>query len=84
MADQDVPKSGHWPVDPQEDVVVDKDRIWIDGCFDFSHHGMLRHSLSLTSIMVAVQDLSCCVRSCRRYAASKTAGKRTTGWCSFG
>lgn len=34
-----VPKPGEWPVDPQEDVAVSKDRIWIDGCFDFSHHG---------------------------------------------
>ncbi|KAL8695305.1 MAG: hypothetical protein Q9218_000204 [Villophora microphyllina] len=34
-----VPKHGEWPVDPQEDIEVSKDRIWIDGCFDFSHHG---------------------------------------------
>jgi ethanolamine-phosphate cytidylyltransferase len=27
-------------VGPQEDVEVDKECIWIDGCFDFSHHGM--------------------------------------------
>lgn len=37
--DQDIPAPGHWPVDPQEDVPVSKDRIWVDGCFDFSHHG---------------------------------------------
>ena len=37
--DATVPASGHWPVDPQEDVAVSKDRIWIDGCFDFTHHG---------------------------------------------
>ncbi|KAF2142509.1 uncharacterized protein K452DRAFT_286921 [Aplosporella prunicola CBS 121167] len=35
----DTPKPGDWPVDPQHDVPVDDDRIWIDGCFDFSHHG---------------------------------------------
>ncbi|KAI9711077.1 MAG: hypothetical protein M1812_007271 [Candelaria pacifica] len=35
----EVPTKGHWPVDPQEDVPISKDRIWIDGCFDFSHHG---------------------------------------------
>ena len=29
-----------WPVEPWDDVVVSKDRIWIDGCFDFSHHGI--------------------------------------------
>ncbi len=34
-----VPQPGQWPVDPQEDEPVSKDRIWLDGCFDFSHHG---------------------------------------------
>lgn len=34
-----VPAPGSWPVDPQEDVPLSDDRIWIDGCFDFSHHG---------------------------------------------
>lgn len=37
----EVPEPGHWPVDPQEDVPICKDRIWVDGCFDFSHHGEL-------------------------------------------
>lgn len=36
-----VPQRGEWPVDPQNDVPVSKDRIWVDGCFDFSHHGEL-------------------------------------------
>ena len=36
-----VPSPGQWPVDPQTDVEVSKDRIWIDGCFDFSHYGIL-------------------------------------------
>ncbi|KAK0514631.1 hypothetical protein JMJ35_003248 [Cladonia borealis] len=35
----DVPTPGNWPVDPQEAVPVSKDRIWVDGCFDFAHHG---------------------------------------------
>ncbi|EXJ85054.1 ethanolamine-phosphate cytidylyltransferase [Capronia epimyces CBS 606.96] len=35
----DVPKPGNWPVDPQEDQEIRKDRIWVDGCFDFAHHG---------------------------------------------
>ncbi|OAL37027.1 hypothetical protein AYO20_03796 [Fonsecaea nubica] len=34
-----VPKPGQWPVDPQEDEEIRKDRIWVDGCFDFTHHG---------------------------------------------
>lgn len=34
-----VPKSDEWPVDPQIDVKISEDRIWIDGCFDFAHHG---------------------------------------------
>lgn len=35
----DVPKPGEWPVGPQEDQEPRKDRIWVDGCFDFAHHG---------------------------------------------
>src|SRR5207244_4321008 len=38
-ADDYVPAPGHWPVDPQEDVPISDSRIWIDGCFDFAHHG---------------------------------------------
>jgi ethanolamine-phosphate cytidylyltransferase len=34
-----VPAPGHWPVAPQDDVPIREDRIWVDGCFDFSHHG---------------------------------------------
>ena len=29
--DEIVPKPGHWPVDPQEDVPIAKSRIWVDG-----------------------------------------------------
>ena len=36
-----IPRSGQWPVDPQEGLAVDQKRIWIDGCFDFTHHGTL-------------------------------------------
>ena len=39
MSTESVPDAGHWPVNPQEDVPIDEGRIWIDGCFDFSHHG---------------------------------------------
>ena len=34
-----IPEAGQWPVDPQEDVPIREDRLWIDGCFDFFHHG---------------------------------------------
>ncbi|KAF2480811.1 phosphoethanolamine [Neohortaea acidophila] len=34
-----VPHPGEWPVDPQEDQPIRHDRLWIDGCFDFFHHG---------------------------------------------
>ena len=34
-----VPEAGNWPVDPQEDQELQDDRLWIDGCFDFFHHG---------------------------------------------
>ena len=37
----ETPSVGNWPADPQTDVPVSEDRIWIDGCFDFSHHGKL-------------------------------------------
>ena len=39
LAIEEVPKPGEWPVDPQHDTAVTEDRIWIDGCFDFTHHG---------------------------------------------
>jgi len=34
-----IPEPGQWPIDPQEDQAVLEDRLWIDGCFDFFHHG---------------------------------------------
>lgn len=37
----EVPGAGEWPVEPQEEERVKEDRIWIDGCFDFFHHGAL-------------------------------------------
>ncbi|OJJ94600.1 hypothetical protein ASPACDRAFT_37694 [Aspergillus aculeatus ATCC 16872] len=39
MSDNIVPPKGKWPVDPQHDLPISEDRIWVDGCFDFSHHG---------------------------------------------
>ena len=34
-----IPEPGQWPIDPQEDQPIREDRLWIDGCFDFFHHG---------------------------------------------
>jgi ethanolamine-phosphate cytidylyltransferase len=44
-----VPAPGQWPVDPQDDVPIREDRIWVDGCFDFSHHGEKAFSAALKS-----------------------------------
>ena len=46
--DLEVPRSGQWPVDPQDDVPISDKRIWIDGCFDFSHHGEKSHPASMS------------------------------------
>lgn len=55
-----IPSSGQWPVDPQEDVEVSHERIWIDGCFDFSHHGhagaMLQARQLGTELLVGVHS----------------------------
>ena len=40
-----IPARGDWPVDPQEPLTVDPERLWIDGCFDFAHHGTSACSL---------------------------------------
>lgn len=75
--EEGAPKPGHWPVPPQEDQPISKDRIWIDGCFDFSHHG--EHS----AIESATQAQADTGRSCRSHASSPTPGQRTLGWYSF-
>ena len=37
--EEPAPPPGKWPVDPQEDTPISDNRLWVDGCFDFSHHG---------------------------------------------
>lgn len=37
--EEPAPSPGEWPVDPQEDTAILENRVWVDGCFDFSHHG---------------------------------------------
>lgn len=34
-----IPQSGVWPVDSQTAVPVEEGHLWMDGCFDFFHHG---------------------------------------------
>ncbi|KAF2278066.1 uncharacterized protein EI97DRAFT_432145 [Westerdykella ornata] len=55
-----IPSPGQWPVDPQEDVPVSHQRIWIDGCFDFAHHGhagaMLQARQLGTELLVGVHS----------------------------
>ncbi|KAF2840716.1 phosphoethanolamine [Patellaria atrata CBS 101060] len=55
-----IPVSGQWPVDPQQDVPISEDRIWIDGCFDFAHHGhagaMLQARRLGTELLVGVHS----------------------------
>ncbi|KAF2150607.1 phosphoethanolamine [Myriangium duriaei CBS 260.36] len=59
-ADEKVPVAGEWPVDPQQDIPIEDDRIWIDGCFDFSHHGhagaMLQARRLGTELLVGVHS----------------------------
>ncbi|KAF2742506.1 hypothetical protein M011DRAFT_472219 [Sporormia fimetaria CBS 119925] len=55
-----IPQPGQWPVDPQEDQEVSHDRIWVDGCFDFTHHGhagaMLQARQLGTELLVGVHS----------------------------
>lgn len=37
--EEPAPPPGQGPADPQEDTPISENRIWVDGCFDFSHHG---------------------------------------------
>ena len=48
----EIPGPGQWPVNPQADVEVSSDRIWIDGCFDFSHHGMILDQILFAEVSV--------------------------------
>jgi ethanolamine-phosphate cytidylyltransferase len=60
LSQQSIPAPGEWPVDPQEDVPVSDNRIWVDGCFDFAHHGhagaMLQARRLGTELLVGVHS----------------------------
>ncbi|KAF1358685.1 hypothetical protein EJ07DRAFT_179386 [Lizonia empirigonia] len=55
-----IPAEGAWPVDPQHPVDVSPSRIWVDGCFDFAHHGhagaMLQARQLGTELLVGVHS----------------------------
>ncbi|THY91364.1 ethanolamine-phosphate cytidylyltransferase, partial [Aureobasidium pullulans] len=57
---QSIPAPGKWPVDPQEDIPISDDRVWVDGCFDFAHHGhagaMLQARRLGTELLVGVHS----------------------------
>ncbi|KAG9944260.1 phosphoethanolamine, partial [Aureobasidium melanogenum] len=57
---ESIPAPGKWPVDPQDDVPISDDRIWVDGCFDFAHHGhagaMLQARRLGTELLVGVHS----------------------------
>ncbi|CAD0088262.1 unnamed protein product [Aureobasidium mustum] len=57
---ESIPAPGKWPVDPQQDVPISDDRIWVDGCFDFAHHGhagaMLQARRLGTELLVGVHS----------------------------
>ena len=38
------------PVSPSASISVSKDRIWVDGCFDFSHHGKTLPTISASNV----------------------------------
>ena len=75
------PAMGKWPVDPQTDIEISRARIWIDGCFDFSHHGMWL--LELSSFSYSHQQLKGQSRSCRCNATSEETGQPIVRWSSF-
>lgn len=77
-ASTEVPEKGQWPVNPQEDVPISKDRIWVDGCFDFSHHGIVAVFIAPEVLLI---DSS---RSRGSNAASPPPGQGALCWHTFG
>jgi len=59
--DEQVPLPGQWPVDPQEEQPISEDKIWVDGCFDFTHHGKKRNALSGPRTFLVCNLLTCYV-----------------------
>lgn len=68
--DERVPLPGQWPVDPQEDVPISEDRIWVDGCFDFSHHGKCNHIMPIWQPQVLINVRQVMPEPCSRLVDS--------------
>lgn len=75
-----MPAPGNWPVDPQTDVEISKDRIWVDGCFDFAHHGTPLPRFCSTTQGWDIDSY----RPCRRHVTGEKARQRATDWNPFG
>lgn len=63
------------PGDPAPEVL--DDRIWVDGCWDFFHHG---RSLYPSHAMMALSNMS---RPCWCHVTSSSVGDGARGWHSF-
>jgi hypothetical protein len=74
-----IPAEGDWPVDPQQDVEVSEKRVWVDGCFDFAHHGMPVRCFYTTHTILHQYH-----RPCGRHAAGPPAGQRAVGRRALG
>lgn len=64
--DEQIPLPGQWPVDPQDDVPVSEDRIWVDGCFDFSHHGKISRTFCSAALTQSVSGHAGAMLQARR------------------
>lgn len=75
-----IPTRGQWPADPQDDVAVSPHRVWVDGCFDFTHHGEPLAATWRVSSTAHTRHR----RPCWCHAPSPPAGQRAAGWRALG
>lgn len=84
-AEPAIPSPGNWPVDPQDDIPILKDRIWVDGCFDFTHHGVLYSAghLGLCYDLQSLISKLILFRACGGHAPGTQIGKGVSCRRSF-
>lgn len=76
-----IPTEGQWPVDPQEDVEVSEQRIWVDGCFDFAHHGMPTAAFEVHSAYRRqAMRAPCCRRGSWATSCSSVCTRMSPSW----